>query len=69
MLLSRVATAHTGGRARCGYPLQVGGRGRGRREEREEGKVQGKAGSKGRLDVRTGRTKKNKTKILGPDNI
>ena len=55
LLLSRVATAHTGGRARGGYPLGVG---KGR-EGREEGKVQGKAGSKGRLGVRAGWTKKN----------
>ena len=62
LLLSRVATAHTGGRARGGYPLGVG---KGR-EGREEGKVQGKAGSKGRLGVRAGWNKKKQ--ILGPDD-
>ena len=60
LLLSRVATAHTGGRARGGYPLGVG---KGR-EGREEGRVQGKAGSKGRLGERAGWTNKKK----GPDD-
>ena len=41
LLLSRVATAHTGGRARGGYPLGVGEGGRGGREG-----LKGKAGSK-----------------------
>ena len=49
LLLSWVATVHTGGRARGGYPLGVG-----KGEEAREGKV----GIKGRLGVRVGVTKK-----------
>ena len=49
LLLSRVATAHAGGRARGGYPLGVGEARKGRREG-----LKGKAGNKGKLGLRVG---------------
>ena len=63
LLLSWVATVHTGGRARGGYGVVIhSGWGKGRKQGkgRREGRDYGNAGYKGRLDE-----KKKEKKILG----